>query len=202
MALTRVNLQAGSLTTEQTDVLDQLNYNATTGVLMVTASEGIQTKDIHRWEAADLAVPGADWPVTTPAEYLTDPLDESIGLANLLSSASSYALGMLGINVPAWATTLTLSVDFRHAGSETAKLVDLKAYGRLAPSAAWGSEVDTTGLTPPNDTSWAAEDVTLTLAALGWTAGSTYDLALVRKAGAPDTSGEDCYIRAISLEFG
>lgn len=202
MALTRVNFQAGSLTTEQSDALGKLSYNSTTGVLMVTASEGIQTMDIHRWEAADLAVPGADWPVTTPAEYLTDPVDESIGIANLVSSASSYALGMIGIRVPVWATWLTLSVDFRHAGSETSKLVDLKAYGRLAPNAAWSSEVDTTGLTPPDDTTWAAEDVTLTLAALGWTAGSTYDLALVRKAGAPDTSAEDCYIRSISLEFG
>lgn len=195
-------IQSSGMTAERAAVLSKMSYDDATGVLMVSASEGIQTMDIHRWEAADMAVPGADWPVTTPAEYLADPDDESIGLANLVSSASSYALGMLGITVPAWATTLTLSVDFRHAGSETSKLVDLKAYGRLAPSAAWSSEVDTTGLTPPNDTSWAAEDVTLTLAAMGWTAGLTYDLALVRKAGATDTSAEDCYIRSISLEFG
>lgn len=195
-------IQSSGMTAERAAVLSKMSYDDATGVLMVSASEGIQTMDLHRWEAADMAVPGADWPVTTPAEYLADPDDESIGLANLVSSASSYALGMLGITVPAWATTLTLGVDFRHAGSETSKLVDLKAYGRLAPSAAWSAEVDTTGLTPPNDTSWAAEDVTLTLAAMGWTAGLTYDLALVRKAGATDTSAEDCYIRSISLEFG
>lgn len=135
--------------------------------------------------AASMDTPNsADWVINTIAPAIPDPSFNSL-VVRSFDQTTEQGAGVL-ITVPANATSCTFTFKGRpQTAQATTTVVQMRVYRRAFPNGsaagAWSSAVDFTNISIPATANMVYSSQTLSLAALGWTAGQLTLLEITRK---------------------
>lgn len=147
----------------------------------------------------------ADWAVgNSPAAVATDTNNSSL-IVRRFDDTTEQGVGYW-FSVPPTATGVSFNIISRAetapAGAETVQLaIYLREIPNNSPVGAWSAATDFAPLDIPANENWQFDNETFTLAALGLTAGSTYEVEFTRQGlDGDDTLPGDWTLLGIRVE--
>lgn len=214
-------LNAGGAPSLQEDVIGSRPAPGTAGRLFLATDTNVLYRDTgSTWVpitqgvirtmsfvAASMDTPNSsDWVISAIAPAIPDPSFNSL-VVRSFDQTTEQGAGML-ITVPSNATQCTFTFKGRPQTAQAGStVVQMRVYRRAFPNAsatgAWGTAVDFANITVPNTANMVYATQTLSLAALGWTAGQLTLLEITRKtAGITGTNLPAAFLLAeVQLEF-
>ncbi len=214
-------LNAGGAPSLQEDVIGSRPTAGTAGRLFLATDTNVLYRDTGTsWApitpgvirtlsfvAASMDTPNSsDWVVNSIAPAIPDPSFNSL-VVRSFDQTTEQGAGFL-ITVPSTATQCTFTFRGRpQAAQVSSTVVQMRIYRRAFPNAsaagAWSAAVDFANITIPNTANMVYGTQTLSLAALGWTAGQLTLCEITRKtAGITGTNLPTAFLLAeLQLEF-